>query len=201
MLDPALVGGVRGHVMVQLADMTGSETGMIPGIPAIFKNKTIGEVDWDGNIVWQWGETAPGGAAQQHHDWAPNGDTLVLSVLSYQIPGFALPKQLDDAIYEVTPNGEIVWKWIAGNHLDELGFSPEALVLVRQSDSPDYLHVNSMKPRGRNHWFRDGGTCCVAAGPHLSANAKRPAPLAIDHRSDQWTARSACHPRRPCWRR
>src|SRR6516225_3426285 len=31
MLDPALVGGVRGHVMVQLADMTGSETGMIPG--------------------------------------------------------------------------------------------------------------------------------------------------------------------------
>ena len=54
MLDPALVGGVRGHVMVQLADMTGSETGMIPGIPAIFKNKTIGEVDWDGNIVWQW---------------------------------------------------------------------------------------------------------------------------------------------------
>ena len=125
MLDPVLVGGVRGHVMVQLADMTGSETGMIPGIPAIFKNKTIGEVDWDGNIVWQWGETAPGGAAQQHHDWArlPNGNTLVLSVLSYQISGFALRKQLDDAIYEVAPNGEIVWKWIAGDHLDELGFT------------------------------------------------------------------------------
>ena len=63
MLDPALVGGERGHVMVQLADMTGSETGMIPGIPAIFKNKTIGEVDWDGNIVWQWGETALRGTA------------------------------------------------------------------------------------------------------------------------------------------
>jgi hypothetical protein len=64
MLDPTLVGGARGHVMVQLADMTGSETGMIPGIQAIFKNKTIGELDWDGNIVWQWGESAPGGAAQ-----------------------------------------------------------------------------------------------------------------------------------------
>src|SRR5262249_28967337 len=100
---------------------TCSETGMIPGMPALFKNKTIGELDWDGNIVWQWGVTAPGGAAQQHHDWArlPNGDTLVLSVLSYQIPGFTLPKQLDDAIYEVTPNGDIVWKWIAGDHLDE----------------------------------------------------------------------------------
>jgi len=70
MLDPALIDGVRGHVMVQLAEMTGSETGMIPGMPRLFKNKTIGELDWDGNIVWQWGETAPGGAAQQHHDWA-----------------------------------------------------------------------------------------------------------------------------------
>jgi hypothetical protein len=34
-LDPALVGGARGLVMVKLTDMTGSETGMIPGIPAI----------------------------------------------------------------------------------------------------------------------------------------------------------------------
>jgi len=123
MLDPALVGGARGHVMLQLADMTGSETGMIPGMPALFKNKTIGELDWDGNIVWQWGETAPGGAAQQHHDWArlPNGDTLVLSVLSYQIPDFTLPKQLDDVICEVTPKGDIVRKWIAGDHLTEFG--------------------------------------------------------------------------------
>ena len=144
--------------MVQLADMTGSETGMIPGIPAIFKNKTIGELDWDGNIVWQWGETAPGGAAQQHHDWArlPNANTLVLSALSYQIAGFALPKQLDDAIYEVAPNGDIVWKWIAGDHLEEFGFTPEALALVRKSELPDYLHVNDMKPLGPNHWFRDG---------------------------------------------
>lgn len=158
MLDPALVGGARGHVMVQLAVMIGSETGMVPGMPALFKNKTIGELDWDGNIVWQWGETAPGGAAQQHHDWArlPNGDTLVLSVLSHQIPGFTLPKQLDDVIYEVTPKGEIVWKWIAGDHLDEFGFTPEALALVRKSERPDYLHVNDMKPLGPNHWFRDG---------------------------------------------
>ena len=139
MLDPALVGGARGHVMVQLADMTGSQTGMIPGMPALFKNKTIGELDWDGNIVWQWGETAPGGAAQQHHDWArlPNGDTLVLSVLSYQIPDFTLPKQLDDVICEVTPKGDIVWKWIGGDNLNEFGFTPEALMLVKKSELPD----------------------------------------------------------------
>ena len=28
--------------------------------------------------------------------------------------------------------------------------------MVRQSNIPDYLHVNSMKPLGTNHWFRDG---------------------------------------------
>ena len=158
MLDPALVGGARGHVIVQLAEMTGSETGMIPGMPRLYKNKTIGELDWDGNIVWQWGETAPAGAAQQHHDWVrlANGDTLVLSVLSYQLPGFTLPKQLDDVIYQVTPKGDIVWKWVAGDHLEEFGFTPEALALVRKSEIPDYLHVNDMRPLGANHWFREG---------------------------------------------
>jgi Arylsulfotransferase (ASST) len=158
MLDPKLIDGARGHVLVQLADMTGSETGVIPGMPRLFKNKTIGELDWNGNIVWQWGETAPGGAAQQHHDWArlPNGNTLVLSVLNHQIPGFTLPQQLDDVIYEVTPKGDIAWKWTAGDHLDEFGFTPEALALVRTSELPDYLHANAMSSLGPNHWFRDG---------------------------------------------
>jgi hypothetical protein len=79
-----------------------------------------------------------------------------LSVLSRSIPGFALPQQLDDVIYEVTPNGDIGWKWAAGDHLDEFGFTPDALELVRKSDHPDYLHVNNMRPVGPNHWFRDG---------------------------------------------
>ena len=59
-------------------------------------------------------------------------------------------------IYEVTPTGDIAWKWRAGDHLDEFGFTPEALQLVRKSDHPDYLHVNDMRPVGPNHWFRDG---------------------------------------------
>ena len=158
MLDPALTGGERGHVMVQLAPKTGSETGAIPGVLAIYANKTIGEVDWNGKVVWQWGEHAPGDAAQQHHDWSrlPNGNTLVLANLSHAIPGFTLPEQRDDAIYEVQQNGDIVWRWVGADHLDEFGFSAEALALVRKSRIPDYLHINSMKPVGPNHWFHDG---------------------------------------------
>jgi Arylsulfotransferase (ASST) len=158
LIDPALIGGKRGHVILWLSVMTGSQTGAIPGLPLAYKNKVLGELDWDGSVVWQWGDKAPGGGAQQHHDWSrlPNGNTLVLSALSRSIPGFVLPKQLDDVIYEVTPTGDITWKWLAGDHLDEFGFTPEALELVRKSDHPDYLHVNNMRPVGPNHTFRDG---------------------------------------------
>jgi hypothetical protein len=157
-IDPALVAGQRGHVVVQLSTMTGTETGAVPGMPDRLKNKTIGELDWDGKTVWQWGEHAPGGAAQQHHDWArlANGDTLVLSVLKRPLRGFTRVTPFDDAIYEVAPTGEIVWRWLAGDHLREFGFSRKQLTLVHKSEEPDYLHLNSMKPLGSNHWFREG---------------------------------------------
>src|SRR5437870_12384711 len=60
MLDPGIAGGQRGHMLVQVSARPG------PGA-AIFQNKTIGEIDWDGKVVWQWGEQAPGGAANQNH--------------------------------------------------------------------------------------------------------------------------------------
>jgi hypothetical protein len=158
MIDPALIAGQRGHVMVQLSAMTGNETGAVPGMPDRLKDKTIGEVDWDGKTVWQWGEQAPGGAAQQHHDWArlANGNTLVLSILKRRLRSFTRASLFDDAIYEVTPNGEIVWRWLAGDHLHEFGFTKKQLALVHKSEEPDYLHVNTMKPLGANHWFREG---------------------------------------------
>lgn len=158
MLDPALTGGARGHVFVQTSVMSGLATGVNPGLPSVFSDKTVGELDWDGKVLWQWGDAAPGGAARQHHDWArlANDDTLLLSNANRSLPGFKLKLQLDDAIYEVTPKGDIVWKWFAGDHLGEFGFSAAELALVREATEPDYLHLNSMKPVGPNHWF-DGG--------------------------------------------
>jgi hypothetical protein len=64
LLDPALIGGKRGHVILWLGIITDSQTGTIPGLPLGYKNKVLGELDWDGSIVWQWGDTAPGGGAQ-----------------------------------------------------------------------------------------------------------------------------------------
>jgi len=156
-LDPALADGQKGHVLLQLQAGDTKQTSAVPGA-AMFNNKTIGEVDWDGKTVWSWGDQAPGGAARQHHDLRrlPNGNTLVLVNVLHPVTGFTQPLVFDDAIYEVTPKGEVVWRWLASDHLDEFGFTPDQLKLVRASRSPDYLHLNDMAPLGPNHWAKAG---------------------------------------------
>lgn len=177
LLDPALTAGKRGHVLVQLASTVGTSNegnGL--------RNQAIGELDWNSNVVWQWGAAGdaqtmygqvegkaatqvPGGSAKQHHDWRrlPNGHTLVLANLVHPVAGFAAPQLLDDVIYEVDAHGDIVWKWIASEHLGEFGFSPDALKLVKAGQSPrgkgapfDYLHINNMSVLGPNRWFDAG---------------------------------------------
>lgn len=157
LLDPAVTGGKRGHVLVQLQESTKGGIGTVPGMK-IFSNKTIGELDWDGKVVWSWGPTAPGGEARQHHDWArlPNGNTLVLANLTHHVAGFRLPQQLDDVVYEVTPAGKTAWTWVVSDHLEELGFTPDQLKLIRDAGTPDYFHLNDMTPVGPNRWFDAG---------------------------------------------
>lgn len=152
-LNPALTGGKLGHVLLQLENGTGS-----------FDNKVIGEVDWDNHILWQWGKQAPGGAAQQHHDWSrlPNGNTIVLVHVKSVLLGYQ--DVTDDALYEVTPAGDIVWKWIASEHLKEFGLSKEGIAYLKQrlakskesGRSLDYLHINDMQVIGENQWYRKG---------------------------------------------
>jgi hypothetical protein len=157
-IDPALIGGRRGHVFVTLTQGEGRGTDLIPGQVGRQITKTIGEVDWHGKVVWQFGDKAPDGFARHHHDWArlPNGNTLVLSNLTHAVPGFKLPQVLDDVFYEVNPGGEIVWKWVAADHIEEFGFTPEQLRLIRQTEDPDYLHVNNLKVLGPNRWHAAG---------------------------------------------
>jgi hypothetical protein len=178
LLDPALTGGQRGNVLVQLSSVAGTSNegnGL--------RNQAIGELDWNSNVVWQWGAAAsaqdayaapvegkanaqvPGGSAKQHHDWRrlPNGNTLVLANLVHPVAGFTAPQVLDDVIYEVNKKGDIVWKWVASEHLNEFGFTPASLKLVKESLSPrgksapfDYLHINNMSVLGPNKWFDAG---------------------------------------------
>lgn len=162
LLDPQITGG-RGHLLVQLSTLEDDKsldtgTSLSPGEKLLHGNKTIGELDWNGTVLWQWGAQAPGGAARQHHDWyrLPNGNTLVLANWIRAVPGFKVKRLYDDVVYEVTPKGDIVWRWSASDHLREFGFTPASLKLLLRSAHPDYLHVNDMTALGPNHWF-DGG--------------------------------------------
>jgi hypothetical protein len=156
LLDPAVAAGARGHLLVQLSALDPPTGG--GATPENFRNKTIGELDWDGAVVWQWGSEAPGGAARQHHDLhrLRNGDTLILANFIHPVPGFSLPTITDDTIYQVSPRGEIVWKWVASEHLEEFGFTSQALQLVKATKNPDFLHINAMTPIGPNKWFTQG---------------------------------------------
>ncbi|WP_202620464.1 aryl-sulfate sulfotransferase [Methylocystis heyeri] len=157
-IDPALVDGARGHIFATLETEEGKGTDLLPGRSQTRIVKRVGEIDWDGKPVWEFGQSAPGGRARQHHDISrlPNGNTLVLSNIAYPLPGFAQPQVLDDVAYEVNPDGDVVWTWAASDHIDEIGFSPEELKLVKASPDADFLHVNNLKPLGPNHWFDEG---------------------------------------------
>jgi Arylsulfotransferase (ASST) len=158
-LDPKLTGGKRGHILVQLSTIDQSAQ----PFNGIFNNKAIGELDWDGKVLWQWGEQAPGGAARQNHDWnrLPNGNTLVVSTLSHVIAEFSDKPIADQAIYEVTPAGKIVWTWVASEHLKEFGLSAEGLGLLRKVlahgfEGHGFLTINDMQPIGPNKWAKAG---------------------------------------------
>jgi hypothetical protein len=173
LVAPEQAGGARGHVLLQLAQLPGTHAAG-NGLG----NAAIGELDWDGNVVWRWGaaaqtayggadtttNAAPGGSAKQHHDWErlPNGNTLVLANLVHPVQGFKAPQVLDDVLYEVDKQGKIVWRWTASDHLEEFGFSKAALDQLRNAapregaKAVDYLHTNSARALGPNKWFDAG---------------------------------------------
>jgi len=160
-LDPALLGGARGHILVTLDFKQAEGVDVVPGRTSRNISRTIGELDWNGKTIWQWGgDKAPQGAAQQHHDYRrlPGGNTVILANFLHPVAGFKQPRVLDDVVYEINPAGDIICKWIASEHLDEFGFTPEQLKLVRDAKTADYLHLNNLSVVGPNRWFDAGDT-------------------------------------------
>ena len=109
------------------------------------------QVDWDGKVVWSFDQGdritddkgVESAVARQHHDWqregspvgyfAPGtlplvdrGRTLVLAHKNVTVPAISDKRLEDDRLIEVDWNGKIVWDWLASDHVEELGFSPDA---------------------------------------------------------------------------
>ncbi|NTX21301.1 aryl-sulfate sulfotransferase [Burkholderia cepacia] len=160
-IDPALINGQKGHAFLQVSS---TDLGAMHGTSAgAFHNKEIGEVDWDGKVVWRWGTQAPSGEAAQNHDWIklPGGNVISLSTIRHAVPGFKNPKQAEQVLYEINPEGKIVWKWVASEHLKEMGFDDKAIELIQSGysnsgSSAGFLMINNVRRVGENKWF-DGG--------------------------------------------
>ena len=139
-------------------------------------------VDWSGNVVWEFNKAEfiedpgqkPQWMARQHHDfqregsttgyYAPgmepridSGNTLILCHRDAHVPYISDKPLVDDVIYEVNWEGEIIWEWQCSDHVEEMGFSEEARNAMCRDpnfrggslieEAPglgDWMHVNSM---------------------------------------------------------
>jgi Arylsulfotransferase (ASST) len=144
--------------------------------------------DFEGHVLWRFDhnqqiQSRDGTAiwsARQHHDWQRDdfpagyyspgikpsiegGKTLILTHTNNTRPNVAAAQLEDDRLIEVSKNGDIVWEWLASDHIDELGFSDAARTAIKAAPgvngargSFDWLHINSATYVGPNHWFDEG---------------------------------------------
>jgi hypothetical protein len=107
--------------------------------------------DFQGNVVWRFSrneqiQTREGSttwSARQHHDWQredfpagyyssegtpaiEGGNTLILTHTNRTQPNVADVLLEDDRLIEVSRSGDIVWEWVASEHIDEMGFAADA---------------------------------------------------------------------------
>ena len=110
----------------------------------------------------EWGDQAPGGKAGQDHDLArlPNGNTLVLGYYHRVVPEISDEPVRDQNIYEISPDGKILWQWSAVDHREQLGISEKDVSLLLdpkvRNRRTGLLALNNMHPLGPNKWYREG---------------------------------------------
>ena len=127
----------------------------------------------DGEQVW---------STRQHHDWqrqdypagyfspaftpaASGSNTLLLTHTNHSVPSVADKELEDDRLIEVSPDGNIIWQWLASDHIGEFGFNQVERDAIRTAatgglfarrGSYDALHLNSATYVGPNHWYDAG---------------------------------------------
>jgi len=146
------------------------------------------QIDWEGRTVWKFDRyelvndpgSGPVWMARQHHDFQRQGNpvgyyvpgmdpyrdkgtTLLLCHKNIENKAISRHQLLDDSIIEVDWQGQVIWEWICSEHIDEMGFSPEARALIDCSPNlvpelgcGDWMHINSISTLGPNRWFDRG---------------------------------------------
>ena len=137
-----------GHILVQLR---------YPEGPNGEKRKGLAELDWDGNLVWEYFDPD---FSFIHHDFhrKPNGNTLILGSEYITRPDIAPYEFKDDIIIEVDREGTVIWEWSTADHFDQLGLSEEGRLAIFNDEYPslnraaDIFHTNSIQALPWNKW-------------------------------------------------
>ncbi|MCF6166012.1 aryl-sulfate sulfotransferase [Furfurilactobacillus rossiae] len=177
-MPPKLLPG--GHLMGN-SGMRYPENGMQDGVNLV-------QIDYDGKVEWQFDHFEkiddPGHdhrwMARQHHDYqregasvyySPNdhpaidhGKTLILAHRTIHNPAISDKKLLDDIVYEVDWDGNIIWSWSCSDHFNEFGFDEAAKNILsrnpnmREPDGGvgDFMHTNCASYLGPNKWYDQG---------------------------------------------
>jgi len=103
------------------------------------------EFDWDGNLVWEYEDK------YMHHDFQrlPNGNTMILRFvpipheISSNVKGGLTGTEHEgtmwtDSFQEITPDGEVVWEWLAYEHLE-----PEQIAICPLCTRTEWTHANT----------------------------------------------------------
>ena len=139
------------------------------------KGGMIRELDWDGNVVWEYVDNT------QHHDFRrlPNGNTVYIGLeelsddFARQVqggrPDTDRPDGLNmhsDYLREVNPNGETVWEWHAHEEMEV-----ENHVICPLCGRGEWGHTNSVAPASDGNLLISWRQCHMVA--HLDKSTKK----------------------------
>ncbi|MBO5365924.1 MAG: aryl-sulfate sulfotransferase [Peptococcaceae bacterium] len=163
--------------------------------------KDLIQVDWDGNIVWEFKNNEyiedpgyeNGWMARQHHDYqregnpvgyyvpgmeckTDSGNTLLLVHHDVVDPNISLHPLNDDRIIEVDWEGNILWDWKCHEHFDEMDFDEVAKNTI-------YRNPN-IKTDGKGDWMHINSMSVLGPNKWYDAGDERfhPDNIIIDGR-------------------
>lgn len=169
-LYPVLSTGFQDNSTVALLDFDGNIVRKFSKNEKISNGEPGQPVEADGSY---W-------VSRQHHDfqlegssvgyYAPklkvkkDGKMLVLAHENVTVPKINSQVLIDDTILIVDKNEKVLWKWMASEHYDEFGLTPEAAAQIRAINNPrakehqgvDWFHINCASWLGPNKWYDAG---------------------------------------------
>ena len=145
-----------GHLLENGNLLTNCTNGSEIGEPAGPRTAVVADLDWDSKVVWH--HTDP--LLHHAHCRLENGNTMLIATdildaeLSREVlsAGGGTPAPLEiwsESLWEVTPQGKVVWEWNARDHLDFEAYAiprtegPDAAAGGRRSR--EWLHLNAVE--------------------------------------------------------